>query len=90
MKAKIIPASELTTKTLRAKDYVLTPVRVTITEEVETDYLVHIGPIDTSDEAQCMLEEMSDEELMRLLKKSKKRDVRVVDRRVASAIIEEP
>jgi hypothetical protein len=88
MKIKIVPASELSTKTLRAKDYVLSPVKVTITEEIETDYIVHIGPVDTSDEAQSMLEEMDEASLMTLLKKSKKVDRRVTERWVVSAIVE--
>lgn len=88
MKAKIVPASKLTTKTLRAKDYVLSPVRVTITETVETDYIVHLD-VETSDQAQSMLEEMSDADLMSLLKGKKKRAIRVTDRWVASAVAED-
>jgi len=89
MKTKIIPASQLSTKTLRAKDYVLSPVRVTIKEEIETDYIVHIGPVETSDQAQSMLEEMADADLMALLKRSKKKDLRVTERWVASAMVED-
>lgn len=91
MKIKIIPSSELTPKTLRAEDYVLSPVRVTITETVETDYLVHIGPVDTSDQAQSMLEEMDDADLMKLLRSSlsRKKAVRITDRHVASAVVED-
>ena len=89
MKTKIIPASELSPKTLRAKDYVLNPVLVTITETVETDYLVHLEA-ETSDQAQSELEEMSDAGLMHLFKKGKQKGVRVTDRYVSSAVVEGP
>jgi hypothetical protein len=88
MKVKIVPSEEITPKTLRAEDYVLSTVRVTVGEEVETDYEIKLD-VETSDEAQSMLEEMTDTDLMALLRTGKKKDERVTDRWVKSAVAEE-
>lgn len=88
MKTKIVPASELSPKTLRAKDYVLSPVRIVIVETVETSYLVHLD-VDTSDQAQSMLEEMDDVMDFLIKQGAKKKGVRATDRYVASAVVED-
>lgn len=90
MKAKIVPSSQLSTKTLQAKDYVLTKFRVTIAETIETDYFTWLEA-ETSDQAQSMLEEMSDADLVKMIKSgnTKKATLRVTDRRVLSAVAED-
>lgn len=88
MKVKIVPASELSSKTLRAEDYVLTPFRVTYMEEIEKDVIIHLQA-DTSDQAQSMLEEMADSDLINNLRSNKPKNVRVVDRRILSVVAED-
>lgn len=88
MKVKIIPAEDLSTKTLIAEDYVRTPVIVTITEEVQTDYRIHLD-VETSDQAQSMLEEMDDVLAFLTEQGAKKKDVRITERWVSSAVVED-
>lgn len=90
MKIKIVPANQLSTKTLAAKDYVLTKFRVTIEETAETDYLTYLKA-ETSDQAQSMLEEMSDADLVKMIKSgnTKRADLRVTKRHVASVVAED-
>lgn len=90
MKIKIVPPEMLSTKTLAARDYVLSKFRVTIEETVETDYFTYLEA-ETSDQAQSMLEEMSDADLVKMIKSgnTKKADRRVTDRRVLSAVAED-
>jgi len=87
MQSKIVPSGLLSPKTLRAKDYVLTPFRVTYVEEIERDVVVHLRA-DTSDQAHSMLEELSDSDLIATMRRGKTKDKRYVGRRIV-AVIEE-
>lgn len=82
MKTKIVPADELSTKTLRARDYVLKKFKVTITEETEIDAVIQL-PAEDLDEAWEQLVGMYDDELMKLVK-GNKTDFRVLNREVTS------
>jgi len=81
MKIKIVPAKELITKTLRAKDYVLKPYKVTWREEIEHVTIVHLDAC-CNDQAQSMLESMDDSALIRTLMKGEKKEVHYRERYV--------
>jgi len=84
MKTKTVKASELSTKSLLARDYVLKPYLVTYREVVERDVLVHLRA-DTAEEAQELLDELSDSDLIATLQrngKAKLKDMRCIDRQV--------
>ena len=87
MKTRLVPSSELSSKTLRAKDYVLRPFKVTWKEEIEHVTIVHLDA-GCNDQAQSMLESMSDEELIKTLMKGEKREVRYRERYVTG--VEKP
>lgn len=60
MKIKIVPASELSPKTLRAEDYVMKPFKVTYREEIEYEVIVKLDA-DDPDDARLKLDEMQGE-----------------------------
>jgi hypothetical protein len=79
MKTRIVPSSELSTKTLRAKDYVLKPFKITYVEETETDVVVYLD-VQTTEEAREMLDEMDDSDFIATMRKGKRAGFRVTDR----------
>lgn len=87
MKIRVVPASELSSKTLRAKDYVLKPYKVTWMEEIEHVTIVHLDA-DCNDQAQSMLESMEDSTLIETLMKGEKKEVNYRERYVTG--VEEP
>jgi hypothetical protein len=84
MKARSVPPSEVSSRTLRAEDYVKLPVLVTVEETVETDYLVHLDRVESEDQALATLDEMPESELLALIDKGKQVDARVTDRQVVA------
>ena len=85
MKTRVIKASELTPRTLLARDYVLRAYEITYVEETETDVIVHLDA-DTPEEARTQMDEMSDEEFIQFMKKGKRTGFRVVDREVTDVV----
>jgi len=86
---KIVAADKLSTKTLAAKDYVLTKFRVTVVESVVTDYFTYLEA-ETSDQARSMLDELSDEQLLKLIKSGNAQKVnsRVTTRKVLGVLMQ--
>lgn len=71
MKTKVVPASELSTKTLAAEDYIMKPYRVTYCEEIRREATVMMAT-DTEREAKVMIRtEAEAGTLVDMLKKGK-------------------
>lgn len=79
MKTRIVPSSELSTKTLCARDYVLKPYKVTYMEEIERDAIVYL-PEQTEEEAMESLSELDDSDFIAAMDKGRKVDLRVLER----------
>ena len=88
MKIKIVPASELSSKTLRAKDYIMREYLVTYTETIQTEVRIQL-PATTIEQAREELLDMDGSDFIALMRRDMRGKLsRVVHRALLK--VEEP